>query len=573
MSPGSTVIVEATSSRTMPWNIIVGRVVTPLWGDCWVPLKITNLSEKLVTLRRNRKLADVFPCLAVEDFELLQGFSHAQVPTSEKIGISDLKQRLKAVGLNDIDIDSCFASDTAKEKLVQLLENYNNVFSKHALDCGEVRDFVHHIHLTDECPFRLPYCRVPPAHYQKLLQALSEMEEQVSERVCFTVSFSMEERRQLKDLYGLQVEAIAKLSKADLMEEDGCTPSKKRTKVKTEAKAGTYRKLKPTDWTSKCDDALSKLKGSLLHSVVLAHPDCSLPLILSIDASLEGLSAVLSQIPAGEEKARPITFANKSLSNSQRRYPAHKLELLALKWSVCEKFSHWLKSHTFTVWTDNIYYIQYILTKAKLNACEQHWVSKLAAYTFDLKHIAGSKNIVAGALSRDPFTTTVSHRLITERYGSLLTEAESVDKDGVQGTFRLEANSLHVSSHSSLVSCDHTTVRTLLNLHNQWETVTELRAMQTVQSIQNVATRGADTLSAIPLEEIRQGQESDQAISKIIPYLGRKKRPSRREMAGMDAGALVLLKQWDRLKVQDGVVSCFQRSFKQTKEVPTCTSF
>ncbi len=182
MSPGSTVIVEATSSRTMPRDIIIGRVVTPLWGDRWVPLKVTNLSEKPVTLKRNRKLADVFPCLAVEDFELLQGFSHAQVPTSEKIsrpGVTgDLKQRLGAVSLSDIDIDSCSASDTAKERLVQLLESYNDVFSKHALDCGEVRGFVHRIRLTDERPFRLPYRRVPPAHYQKLRQVLSEMEEQ-----------------------------------------------------------------------------------------------------------------------------------------------------------------------------------------------------------------------------------------------------------------------------------------------------------------------------------------------------------------------------------------------------------
>lgn len=131
MSPGSIVIVEATSSRTMPQDIIVGHIVTPLWGNCWVPLKVTNISDKPVSLKRNRK----FLCLAVEDFELLQGFSHAQVPTSEKIsrpGVTgDLKQRLRAVNLSDIDIDSCSASDTAKERLIQLLESYTDVFSKH----------------------------------------------------------------------------------------------------------------------------------------------------------------------------------------------------------------------------------------------------------------------------------------------------------------------------------------------------------------------------------------------------------------------------------------------------------
>lgn len=46
----------------------------------------------------------------------------------------------------------------------------------------------------------------------------------------------------------------------------------------------------------------------------------------------------------------------------------------------------------------------------------------------DLKHIAGSKNTVADALSRDPFAKTVSRLLITGQYGSQLSEAESVDK-------------------------------------------------------------------------------------------------------------------------------------------------
>lgn len=158
MSPGSTIIVEVTSSRTMPRDIIIGRVVMPLWGDRWVPLKVTNLSDKPVTLKRNRKLADVFPCLAVS------------------VMLRCPHPRLRALSLSDIDIDS--ASHTAKESLVQLLESYNDVFSKHALDCGEVRGFFHLICLTDERPFQVPNHQVPPAHYQKLSQVLSGMEEQ-----------------------------------------------------------------------------------------------------------------------------------------------------------------------------------------------------------------------------------------------------------------------------------------------------------------------------------------------------------------------------------------------------------
>lgn len=50
VSPGSTVIVEPSSSRSTPKDILVGRVITPMWGDRWVPMKILNPTHSPVTL-------------------------------------------------------------------------------------------------------------------------------------------------------------------------------------------------------------------------------------------------------------------------------------------------------------------------------------------------------------------------------------------------------------------------------------------------------------------------------------------------------------------------------------------
>ncbi|KAK0131199.1 hypothetical protein N1851_034104 [Merluccius polli] len=69
LSAGSTVIVEPSESRTVPRTVMVGRIVTPLWGDGWVPVRVINPSNKPVNLRRNCKLADVSPCTALEDFD------------------------------------------------------------------------------------------------------------------------------------------------------------------------------------------------------------------------------------------------------------------------------------------------------------------------------------------------------------------------------------------------------------------------------------------------------------------------------------------------------------------------
>lgn len=134
--------------------------------------------------------------------------------------------------------------------------------------------------------------------------------------------------------------------------------------------------------------------------------------------------------------ARPVAFASKSLSRAQKKYPAHRLEFLALKWSVCDKFSHWLKGHVFTVWTDNNP-LTHIMTKPRLDASEQRWVAKSASYVFDIKYIPGSKNTVADALSCRPFVkSAVGMRLLQNPYNELLVKAIPVSSDSVQDAFR-----------------------------------------------------------------------------------------------------------------------------------------
>lgn len=162
------------------------------------------------------------------------------------------------------------------------------------------------------------------------------------------------------------------------------------------------RKLTSSDWTQECRDAFSELKQALLERVILAHPDFNKPFLLSVDASSNGLRAVLSQVVAGGVVARPIAFDSKSLNYAHLKYPAHRLEVFALKWAVCDKFSHWLKGQQFSVWTDNNP-MNHILTKPKMDTCEQRWVAKLAPYNFDIKYIPGPKNVVTDALSRQPF--------------------------------------------------------------------------------------------------------------------------------------------------------------------------
>lgn len=58
---------------------------------------------------------------------------------------------------------------------------------------------------------------------------------------------------------------------------------------------------------------------------------------------------------------------SRGLSQNESRYPAHKLEFLALKWSVMEKFSDYLYGNHFTIVTDSNP-LTSILTLAKRDA-------------------------------------------------------------------------------------------------------------------------------------------------------------------------------------------------------------
>lgn len=380
------------------------------------------------------------------------------------------------------------------------------------------------------------------------------------------------------------------MTEVDLMMEDGVMPSAKKIKsflgmvmyyqrfiqncssmpkplfALTAAATGRanarramhFKRLSPRDWTQEQSNAFNQLKAALLSSVVLAHPDFSHQFILSTDASLDGLGAVIAQVPEGGSKAHPIAFASKSLTRAQAKYPAHRLEFLALKWAVCDKFSHWLKGHSFTIWTDNNP-LTYILTKPKLDACEQRWVEKLAPNNFNIQYIPGSKNVIAEALSRQPFIQTpVSERIVAKPYGVLLEEAQHVGDDSIQYIFRLSTNCQEVKQFKSEVGCQSMSseeVTAVLDVQMEWEEGSKGRVISWLaHDVQKLTPPGQSVLPVFSLKELQDKQQEDAVLMKVIHYVTRGKRPSRRERVNEPLRVQKTLKQWDKLKMLDGIL-------------------
>lgn len=96
-------------------------------------------------------------------------------------------------------------------------------------------------------------------------------------------------------------------------------------------------------WSDQCENSFAELKVRLTTAPVLAYADFSKPFILEVDASHGGLGAVLSQEQEG--RVRPIAYASHSLRPTERNmsnYSSMKLEFVALKWAMTEKFREYL---------------------------------------------------------------------------------------------------------------------------------------------------------------------------------------------------------------------------------------
>ena len=91
------------------------------------------------------------------------------------------------------------------------------------------------------------------------------------------------------------------------------------------------KKHKKVEWDEKCEEAFIALKEQCCNPPILAYADYGKPFKLHTDASWLGLGAILYQTQE-DGTDRVIAYASRTLSKSEKNYPAYKLEFLALKW-------------------------------------------------------------------------------------------------------------------------------------------------------------------------------------------------------------------------------------------------
>lgn len=157
-------------------------------------------------------------------------------------------------------------------------------------------------------------------------------------------------------------------------------------------------------WTGTEEKAFCASKDLLTSSALLVHFNPELELILMCDASSYGVGAVLAhRMPDGSE--RPIGYASRSLSASQRNYSQLEKEALALVFGV-QRFHAYLFGHHFELVTDHQPLLallhQHRPTSPQASARIRRWSLLLSAYEYTITFRSTQAHSNADALSRLP---------------------------------------------------------------------------------------------------------------------------------------------------------------------------
>ncbi|GBN32936.1 Transposon Ty3-G Gag-Pol polyprotein [Araneus ventricosus] len=128
-------------------------------------------------------------------------------------------------------------------------------------------------------------------------------------------------------------------------------------------------------------------------------------LLLTMDASNEGIGTVLSQKIGNEECV--ITYFSKSLGKPERNYCVTRKELLAIVKSI-EHFHHYFYGRKFLFRTDHVS-LRWLSNFREPEGQIACWIQRLQEYDFEIQHRRGTSHVNADALSRRPCKESCKH--------------------------------------------------------------------------------------------------------------------------------------------------------------------
>lgn len=300
---------------------------------------------------------------------------------------------------------------------------------------------------------------------------------------------------------------------------DQAKVSKKGKKTSTK-KGGQAMSSTPILWKQTHQRVLEELLDCLVSPPIMAYPDYEKPFVVHVDASMDGLGGILYQ-SSSDGRLQVVAYGSRTLSPAEKNYHLHsgKLEFLALKWAISDKFRDYLYyTPSFEVYSDNNP-LAYILTSPKLDATRLRWVAELSDFRFKIYYKPGKLNAAADGLSR-----------------------MSIPLDKHWGKYTEELSLEAIDATVEAVKVQQQEDPTWVAFLNLIETDTDEDLL-------------VSPVRPISRSELANAQRSDPVISKVLQYLEKGKKPIKEERIGESDEVLSLIRDWPRLKVENGLLN------------------
>ena len=183
--------------------------------------------------------------------------------------------------------------------------------------------------------------------------------------------------------------------------------------------APLYQLLKKNvhwEWNANCQRAFEQAKQELSSEKLLTHYDPSKPIIVTCDASNDGISGVLSH--RVNEREKPVFYVSRTLTLAEKKYPILHREALAIVFAM-EKFYKYVYGNHVEIFTDHRP-LEGVFGKRKgeppvIASRLQRYILRLSIFDYSIKYKKGKDIGHADCLSRLPIRNEISEEDFIEQ--------------------------------------------------------------------------------------------------------------------------------------------------------------
>ncbi|GFY69771.1 retrovirus-related Pol polyprotein from transposon 412 [Trichonephila inaurata madagascariensis] len=174
-----------------------------------------------------------------------------------------------------------------------------------------------------------------------------------------------------------------------------------------------------------------ELQGTFFTESFIVQTDWTKQFFLNTDGSHIAIAGILMQ-KQDDGELQPISYYSRTLSATESRYPANKIELLAIHNSV-KYFREFLYGRKFTILSDHINFKYHTDLQNPANIFAR-WLMDLSEYEFEFQYVKGNNNLLVDYISREklghadmPPDTIIPALINTQTINALITQELSAE--------------------------------------------------------------------------------------------------------------------------------------------------